>query len=61
MTKYLNIVIVDLNNRLELTELNFHNDTCSKCELCNKSCPMGIEVKQIAQKKAQENKKNWEK
>lgn len=41
---------------LQLLKLSFHNDKCSNCELCNKSCPMGIEVKQIAQKKAQENK-----
>lgn len=38
-----------LGNKLKIKRLNLtsHEEKCSKCDICNKACPMGIEVSQM--------------
>jgi polyferredoxin len=38
-----------LGNKLKIQRLNLTSDgeNCSKCNICNKACPMGIEVSQM--------------
>lgn len=38
-----------LGNRLKIQRLNLTSNqgNCSKCDICNKACPMGIEVSQM--------------
>jgi ferredoxin-type protein NapH len=46
-----------LGNKLKIQRLNLTSDAekCSKCDICNKACPMGIEVSQMVLENSMEN------
>lgn len=46
-----------LGNKLKIQRLNLTSNqkNCSKCDICNKACPMGIEVSQMVLANSMEN------
>ncbi len=46
-----------LGNKLKIQRLNLtsNQENCSKCDICNKACPMGIEVSQMVLENSMQN------